>query len=203
MTRNHQSYWILLASSCSSIICWHRLPKEANLFGERWIIQQDPKYLQTPVTFGFGHRSNFWAWYLAQWYRYRSLDHSIFVRLCSVPHPTCCWNPSQWPLVWPSPPRCKYRWPFGRCTKKLQEIKRDVFLLLICPYHLSQFQLQFHRSFTFSKPKFAGTSHSTCFRQLAFPKRPYLSEKLSKGFFCIIGSGLWQQPPRGLWQVRG
>lgn len=90
MTRNHQSYWILLASSCSSIICWHRLPKEANLFGERWIIQQDPEYLQTPVTFGFRHRFNFWGWYLAQCYRYRSLDHSIFVRLCSVPHPTCC-----------------------------------------------------------------------------------------------------------------
>lgn len=102
MTRNHQSYWILLASSCSSIICWHRLPKEANLFGERWIIQQDPEYLQTPVTFGFGHRSNFWAWYLAQWYRYRSLDHSIFVRLCSVPHPTCCcWFSSHFPRLKP------------------------------------------------------------------------------------------------------
>lgn len=203
MTRNHQSYWILLASSCSSIICWHRLPKEANLFGERWIIQQDPEYLQTPVTFGFGHRSNFWAWYLAQWYRYRSLDHSIFVRLCSVPHPTMA---SSLAISSSMQVSVTFHWQVHKLTKKLQEIKRDVFLLLICswfPYHLSQFQLQFHRSFTFSKPKFAGTSPSTCFRQLAFPKRPYLSEKLSKGFFCIIGSGLWQQPPRGLWQVRG
>lgn len=48
-----------------------------------------PRVSSHSCYFGFRHRFNFWVWYRVWCYRY-DIDHSIFVRLCPVPHPTCC-----------------------------------------------------------------------------------------------------------------